>query len=289
MKFKIIVKYIKILLLFITKRTFGCVIYDISSKYPDLEINDLRKLEKLSLKYKKAELDITFLNNCKNYNVIPKFLCYKLPFTTAIDARYIRKKLLKNAIKKRKDEHYKLGKELKRLENYVFTITSSLDRYIISHLIKLNVEKAAHSDNKTHEKKLKGLTNNKTLPFLPSETVMNLSSYHITDEELELLKYGLKHAIQPKRINKTDIFSTFESISRMMIKDLKDEKQSGDLQSKIANMAHNYITSYNPSSETKHKYGIIKRLQNNHNIVITRPDKGSGTIVLDRIKYVNEM
>ena len=118
---------------------------------------------------------------------------------------------------------------------------------------------------------------------------MNLSSYHITDEELELLKYGLKHAIQPKRINKTDIFSTFESISRMMIKDLKDEKQSGDLQSKIANMAHNYITSYNPSSETKHKYGIIKRLQNNHNIVITRPDKGSGTIVLDRIKYVNEM
>ena len=75
----------------------------------------------------------------------------------------------------------------------------------------------------------------------------------------------------------------------MTIKDLKDEKQSGDLQSKIANMAHNYFTSYNVSSETKPKYGIIKRLQNNHNIVITRPDKGSGTIVLNKIKYVNEM
>ena len=48
---------------------------------------------------------------------------------------------------------------------------------------------------KTHEKKLKNLTKNSVLPFTPTDTVLNLSSIKLTDEELGILKYGLKHPI----------------------------------------------------------------------------------------------
>ena len=72
--FKVVVLFIKMLTCFLSHRTFGNVIYDIVQKYSQLSTSKLRKLEKLSIKLKKADLDITFLSNCKVFNVIPKFL-----------------------------------------------------------------------------------------------------------------------------------------------------------------------------------------------------------------------
>ena len=49
----------------------------------------------------------------------------------------------------------------------------------------------------THRKKLKNLTKNAELPLSPNETVNNLSSYKLTNNELELLKNGLGFSIKP--------------------------------------------------------------------------------------------
>ena len=48
-------------------RSFGKIIYDIAQKYNGL--SDFRKLEKLNIKYNKADQDITFMINCRNFNV----------------------------------------------------------------------------------------------------------------------------------------------------------------------------------------------------------------------------
>ena len=40
----------------------------------------------------------------------------------------------------------------------------------------------------------------------------NLSSYNLTKEEVEILKYGLKHPIEPKHLFKTDILAAFKQI-----------------------------------------------------------------------------
>ena len=67
-----------------------------------------------------ADLDITFLSNCKVFNIIPKFWVFNLPNANDSDSRFIRKRLLRSALKKRKDERYKLDKELQKIsiENY---------------------------------------------------------------------------------------------------------------------------------------------------------------------------
>ena len=59
--------------------------------------------------------------------------------------------------------------------------------------------------------------------------ILKLSNVSLTTEELELLKYGLKHLIQPLQVNKTDILIKFYLIHRAMAKDLGDEKQSRDV------------------------------------------------------------
>ena len=56
-----------------------------------------------------------------------------------------------------------------------------------------------------------------------------MSNVSLTTEELELLKYGLKHPIHPIQVNKTDILTTFDFIHRAITKDLRDEKQYRDV------------------------------------------------------------
>ena len=71
----------------------------------------LRKYEKLKIKIRKAELDLMFLKNCQALNVYPNFIKFNLPNVTSHDARFIRKRLLPSAIKKRKKELQSLRKD----------------------------------------------------------------------------------------------------------------------------------------------------------------------------------
>ena len=86
---------------------------------------------------------------------------------------------------------------------------------------------------RTQEKKLKELTCHIVLPFTPAETVLNVSGTRLSDDELEILKYGLKHSIEPLHINTTDVLTTFDFIHRSISKDLKHEK---DTRSKSKNV-----------------------------------------------------
>ena len=51
-----------------------------------------------------------------------------------------------------------------------------------------------------------------------------LSLSGTSDDELESLKYELKHSIETLQISKTDVLTTFDFIHRSMSKNLKHEK-----------------------------------------------------------------
>ena len=42
---------------------FGRIIHDVAGKYSHIDIADLRKFERISIKTRKAELDLNFLRN----------------------------------------------------------------------------------------------------------------------------------------------------------------------------------------------------------------------------------
>ena len=100
---------------------------------------------------------------------------------------------------------------------------------------------------KRHEKKLKDLTKNPVLPFTPTDTVLNLSSIKLTEKELGVLKYGFKRPIEPRFINKTDVLTTFDFIHRAMNKDLKDNRDAGEVKAKLSYLANSYVNSYKPT------------------------------------------
>ena len=62
--FKSFVVFFKFLTCLLISRSFGNIIHDIAVKYHDhINIVDLGKLEKISIRSRKAELDLNFLRN----------------------------------------------------------------------------------------------------------------------------------------------------------------------------------------------------------------------------------
>ena len=102
---------------------------------------------------------------------------------------------------------------------------SSADKFILDRAAEKNVERSTKTTIKTHQKKIRNLTKNIVLPFTHNEIIHNLSTAMLTTEELDVLKYGLKHPIHTLHVNKTDALTTFEFILKTMTKDLKHEKQ----------------------------------------------------------------
>ena len=86
----------------------------------------------------------------------------------------------RSATLKRSEENKELASELNNLENKLKATLSGLDWTIL-----------------THQKKLSNLTKNSALPFTHHETVSNLSSYRLSDNELDILKNGLGFSIKP--------------------------------------------------------------------------------------------
>ena len=72
-----------------------------------------------------------FLTNCQTLNVYPKFLTFNLPNVTSHDARFIRKRQLHSAIKKRKKQLSSLRKDAA-----VYEWTMRLRKMFINVLLK---------------------------------------------------------------------------------------------------------------------------------------------------------
>ena len=202
-------------------RPFGNLIYDIAAKYDGINIQELRQFEKLKTNINRANLDVTFLNNCKSFDVFPKFLLFKLVNTNPSDTRFIRKKLLRTSIYQREKEIGKFEVKLQSLTSKLKSTLTAIDFYILLKTANWNVYKQEESLIKTHQKKLSNRTKNSALPFKNEETITNLSSLKLSRDELDVLKNGLNHAIVPSRINKTDVLLTFDMIHRTLKKDLK--------------------------------------------------------------------
>ena len=110
-KSKVTLSYVRLIAWLLLHRNFVNVLYDIVQKYGHLEVFQLRKVERFSIKIGKAELDMRFLRNCKIFNAAPKFSSFNLPYSNEVDSRFIRKQLVQRQLNKRQGELKKLGKD----------------------------------------------------------------------------------------------------------------------------------------------------------------------------------
>ena len=188
----------------------------------------------------------------------------------------IKKKLRKNAIHKRIREKNDFDKKIKNVELQIKHKLKNFDWYILVKLLKRNVKNKENAVLKTHQKKIENLTKNSANPFTHREVVKNLSSKHLINEELDLLKFCLHHSLPLSRIYKTNVFVSFEMMHRFLFENLKNETDKSALKSELSHLANSYLYNYKPSRSTLRKHGVLKKLKNDDSIVILRPHKRNG-------------
>ena len=148
----------------------------------------------------------------------PKFLIFKLLNVSNKDALSISKRLLRSSINKRNKELQDLWKQLSLTEKFLTTQLSTTDFYILTKSIALFNKKSLKKSLHTQQKKLSSLTRDCNLPiFTANTTATNLTQYELSQEESDLLKAGLYFSIQPDKIRKSEIFTTFEKIHRAFL------------------------------------------------------------------------
>ena len=284
-KFKSVVLFLNILVTLVISRSYGCIIHDIARKYKDINVSDLRKLEKLHIKRNKSQLGINFLINCKTFGIFPKFIYVNIRNIDEYDTLCLKKKLRNNAIHKRIRERNDFDKKIRNIETTIRSKLNTIDWLIIKKLLVRNIKKSEQSIVTTHEKKLRNLTKNRSNPFTHEEVVKNISSKNLALEELNILKFGLNHSLPPLKLRKTNVFVSFEMIHRFLREDLKNNTDKPVLKAQLSHLANSYIHNYQPSRSTLTKHRILKKLRNDKEIVILRPDKGSGVVVLNLRDY----
>ena len=125
------------------------------------------------------------------------------------------------------------------------------------------------------------------LIFTANETITNLTQYELSQEESDLVKADLKFSIQPDEIRKSEIFTTFEKIHHSFINNLKSEETKSQIKAHLSYLAYSYFYNYKPSPRILRQHRVLRNLRKNKDIVITKPDKGNGVVILDRKRYDN--
>ena len=192
----------------------------------------------------------------------------------------------RSAIRKKTNKKYKRTKDLQESTKYVKSVVTGIEWSVLEKSILMNVKKKRTSIIKAHEKKLKNFF---LLPFTSDKVIANLSNYQLSDTERDLLKYGLSYMIPPRSINKTDICTTFEKLNRYLCTELKNTEDTETLRAQLSQLANSYYSKYKPSTQTLKKHGILKKLRENKDIVITYPDKGNGVVIMNRKDYDKAM
>ena len=102
-------------------------------------------------------MDFTFLKNCQDYNLYPKFLVFNIPHLNRTDDEATRKRLLKRTIDRRRKELLKLAKDLEVIKGNLSLILTSVDFLILNKVIYKNCDNIVNVIVKTHHKKLQNL------------------------------------------------------------------------------------------------------------------------------------
>ena len=268
-------------------------------RYDGNAVQIFRKYEKFRKKLRKSELDFDFLQSCKAYGIIPKFLKFKL-----YDPRLHRTEMyndMQNALLERE-----ISVKIRQMEdnkekcaaakNELRSMLSVLDFHWFSLKVESGIDKYASEVKRIHEKKLTVLGAHLKLASVdPNKCIFNYSSYQLSEREKYLLSFGLDFALP---VIKPNYFKYFIGVERL-VKILEQYQHHqiytrnmfiGQLKQVAFHHYHARKNFNNPSPIfSKDDIQILKRLGANSNLIILKPDKSRGVVIMDRNQYKQKM
>ena len=86
---------------------------------------------------------------------------------------------------------------------------------------------------------------------------------------------------------KFEIFTIFQKIHCSFINNLKYEETKSQIKAHLLYLANSQFYNYKPFTCILHQHRVLRNLRKNKDVIITKPDKGNGVVILDRKLYNN--
>ena len=202
-------------------RISDSVLYDrIRLAYGNHGVTSLNRLLNSSKKVQKLHLDIGFLQHCKTYNVVPKFLRFKLYSKSLMSGSFYKSwqdKLLTRELLSKQRDLKKFEVEKLSYERTAAELFGWIRNAQVTRLVNRKVSSLRAATIRTHRKKLASLgVYNSLEPCNPDKVVFNYSSVRITHQLRTLLAFGLDFALPPCKINFFRYYYSFERLAKHM-------------------------------------------------------------------------
>ena len=277
------------------------VIEILRGKYGHSYVKLYIKIEDLHYKCHKLKLDIEFLELCLCHNLYPKFLNFKVyckQFRNTSEYKSWQKKLLLREIKLQ-NRKLKSTEDIYNTDYTKFKETLSFLDFTFCYF-KI-VKRTRHNINRVriiHNKKLESIGIQKI--NYNDKCIFNQSNRILTCRETEVLSLGLdfcipyfkpnylSHHLQfHKLLQQVDKFSNDNLIFNNTIDNVKNRINNAC--NSLFKNAHRFKNNVRSLIFKKTDIDLLNNLKSDPSIVITKPDKGRGIVILDRITFESKV
>ena len=264
------------------------------TKYGNNIRQTYRRLETSLRRKHKAVCDQEFLLYCQFNDVLPNFVKFKLYRSSLYHTSFYgdaTRDLLQLEIrsKDRLVDHH--SKSSQRLYETLKSTLSFIDFIYVKSILSRNNESFISNVKRTHTNKLIRLGINK--PKIPNclNTVFNFSKYVLSKREEFLLSLGLDFCLPNYKPNLTSFYLPLELLFQRL-RSLSLPCKFSELQRDLQSLSQKTYNTLRPSwlpFFKKDDYVLMRELAKNESIVILRPDKGKGAVLLDKAVYIDKM
>ena len=255
-------------------------------------VHDLNQVITLKGKCVRNEEGISFLKKCLEYHVTPTNVRNRVRKAKPKRPVGIERAFIKDDIEKRKDFLEKVRGEYSGKLSRSLNKLSFLDRIRFAKLVNITSERLRRQNEMKNDKALQRLIKvQQGQGVLRHSTVFNLADIELTEIEKDVLCRGLNFGIPP-RLVREEIEAEFELCWKQLERLPTTNERHAECKAAMANEAQKYLnakvdkTGY---SLNKEHLLTIKQLKKNKDIVITKPDKGNGVVILNRVDYIKKM
>ena len=273
----------------------------LKQRYSRSQIGELNSTLKWRSRRISLREKIVYFQRCLDHSVLPRHIYEKVKklrprFTSSVGRAFV-----KSEIDVLQEDLERATRFYKRSFQQISNFLSFFDWIRVSKLLGENGRRIRGNLRKEYIEKLKWQRKQRFgSEELNFASICNLSSIELTVTQMEVLSRGPKFGIPPVVISKEEILSEFEllynqvesSLSISSLPPLISSERKDAFRAKIATLAQDYCNVKQNKLRFplgKEHLEAIRELKANDKIVITRPDKGAGIVLMDRVDYVRKM
>ena len=275
--------------------SFSHLFVYLKRRYGHSTVHDLNRLLKLNGKRVRVREHIAYLRKCLESFVTPPHIKHRVIKTKPKHSWAIERAFLRDEIDKNMDflqqttneYHLSLPGTLRQL--------SFFDRLRYCKLLSHNAARMCYQIRTKKGKTLEWLLHSQVgQGSLDHSTIINLAGIDLSELQKDVLCRGLSFGVPPK-VDSVAVEAEFELFWQQLDRSgtTTDEKRR-ECQAAMADFGKKYISLSRKPDRTGyplkgHHLKVISDLRKDKDIVISRPDKGNGVVLLRRNDYLEKM